>query len=90
MTTLVYLLLQASPTASGRVGDYPSEPQDVGAVQYPSLLGSDSQAAAGYAAYPQVAAVSQSPIANLQSELFMDYYSDVSRCENKTTKQRHL
>ena len=56
----------------------------MGAVQYPSLPGSATQAAPGYAAYPQVADVSQPPIVALQTELFMDYYSDVSRYETKT------
>ena len=57
--------------------EVPVIPSNTGAVQYPSLAGVD--AAEGYAAYPEVSPVSQVPEACQQTELFMDYYSDVSR-----------
>ena len=57
----------------------PAGIQHTGAVSYPSLPGPASETSQGYAAYPEVAEVPQSPPATQQTELFMDYYSDVSR-----------
>lgn len=73
------LVLQGSPTASGRAAEQAAASQDTGAVRYPSLPGSASEAAHGYAAYPDVADTSHSPPVSQQTELFMDFYSDVSR-----------
>ena len=71
--------LPRSPVVQGtsRVYEVPVIPSGSDAVQYPSLAASD--AAEGYAAYPEVSPVLQLPEACQQTELFMDYYSDVSR-----------
>ena len=64
---------------ASRRGVDPAGFQHTGAVNYPSLPGPASESSQGYAAYPEVAEVSQSPPATQQTELFMDHYSDVSR-----------
>ena len=50
---------------------------DLGPVRYPTFAG--SAPVDEYAAYPDVSPVSVSPRVSQRTELFMDYYSDVSR-----------
>lgn len=72
------LVLQGPPSASRRGVD-PAAFQGTGAVSYPALPVPGNETAQGYSAYPEIAEVSQSTPASQQTELFMDYYSDVSR-----------
>ena len=67
------------PEATARAFETHAQPSDAEPVQYPSLPGITPEAAQGYESYPELAPVSQLLLGTQQTELFMDYYSDVSR-----------
>ncbi len=51
----------------------------MGPVQYPAFAGSVPAPVDEYAPYPELSPVSEAPQITQRTELFLDYYSDVSR-----------
>ncbi len=72
-------VLQGLSDATIRAIQAPPASIDEGPVRYPSFSPGATVPVDGYAAYPEVSPVSESPRAIQRTELFMDYYSDVSR-----------
>ncbi|KAL0046332.1 hypothetical protein WJX82_009330 [Trebouxia sp. C0006] len=62
-----------------RAIEAPASPSDMGPVQYPAFAGSVPAPMDEYAPYPELSPVSEAPQVTQRTELFLDYYSDVSR-----------
>ena len=77
------MVLQGLSDATIRAIEAPAAPADASPVLYPQLPGVVPVVLPGsadeYAAYPEVTPVLESPQEAQRTELFMDYYSDVSR-----------
>ena len=72
--------LQGLSEAAFRAIQAPAASPDMGRVQYPAFGEASDAAVDAYAAYPQVSSpVSKSPRVAQRTEIFMDYYSDLSR-----------
>ena len=75
--------LQGLSDATIRAIEAPAAPVDASPVLYPQLEGVMPVVLSGsaneYAAYPEMAPVLESPQEAQRTELFMDYYSDLSR-----------
>ncbi|KAL0041117.1 hypothetical protein WJX77_005471 [Trebouxia sp. C0004] len=62
-----------------RAIEAPAAPSNMGPVQYPAFAGSMPSPVAAYAPYPELSPMSEVPQVTQRTELFLDYYSDVSR-----------
>ncbi|KAA6416660.1 MAG: component of SCAR regulatory complex, partial [Trebouxia sp. A1-2] len=62
-----------------RAIEAPAAPSDMGPVQYPAFAGTVPAPMDEYAPYPELSPVSEAPQVTERTELFLDYYSDVSR-----------
>ena len=73
------LALQGLSEEAVRAIEAPASPSDMGPVQYPAFAGSVPAPMDEYAPYPELSPVSEAPQVTQRTELFLDYYSDVSR-----------
>lgn len=73
------LALQGLSKEAVRAIEAPAAPSDMGPVQYPAFAGTVPAPMDEYAPYPELSPVSEAPQVTERTELFLDYYSDVSR-----------
>jgi hypothetical protein len=71
--------LQGLSKETDRAIETPAATSDMGPVQYPAFAGSVPAPVDEYAPYPELSPVSKAPQVTQRTELFLDYYSDVSR-----------